>query len=89
MGARGVRFPPGHPTLGQVDVHAMRLDPACDGVQQGLDDDVYLHPSEQRVVGLIDGQAVAVASAERARQLRSGYRLRAVDLHDLALLDEL
>jgi lincosamide nucleotidyltransferase A/C/D/E len=30
-----------------------------------------------------------VASAERARELRSGYPPRAVDLHDLAVLDEL
>ena len=74
---------------GQVDVHAMRLDPAGNGVQQGLDGEVYLHPSEQRVTGLIDGQAVVVASAERARELRSGYPPRAVDLHDLAVLDEL
>lgn len=75
--------------LGQVDVHAMRLDPAGTGVQQGLDGEVYLHPSRQRVTGLIDGQAVVVASAERARELRSGYPPRAVDLHDLAVLDEL
>ena len=75
--------------LGQVDVHAMRLDSAGNGVQHGLDGEEYLHPAEQRVTGLIDGQAVVVASAERARELRGGYPPRAVDLHDLALLDEL
>lgn len=74
---------------GQIDVHAMRVDPAGNGVQQGLDGEVYFHPSEQRVTGLIDGQAVVVASAGRARELRSGYPPRAVDLHDLAVLNEL
>lgn len=75
--------------FGQVDVHSMRLDPAGNGVQQGFAGEVYLHPSEQRVAGVIDGQAVVVASAERARELRRGYPPRAVDHHDLALLDEL
>lgn len=32
---------------------------------------------------------VVQISAERARELRSGYPPRAVDLHDPALLDEL
>lgn len=75
--------------LGRVDVHAMRLDTAGSGVQQGLGGEVYVHTSEHRVIGRIDGQEVVVASAERARQLRTGYPPRAVDLHDLALLDDL
>jgi lincosamide nucleotidyltransferase A/C/D/E len=75
--------------LGRVDVHAMRLDAAGSGVQQGIGGEVYVHAPEHRVIGRIDGRAVVVASAERARQLRSGYPPRAVDLHDLALLDDL
>lgn len=74
---------------GRVDVHAMRLDAAGSGVQHGLDGEVYVHAAEHRVMGRIDGHAVVVASAERARQLRTGYPPRAVDLHDLALLDDL
>lgn len=74
---------------GNVDVHAMRLDAAGNGMQQGLDGEVYVHTPEHRVTGLIDGSAVVVASAERARELRTGYPPRAVDIHDLALLDEL
>lgn len=74
---------------GRVDVHPMRVDAADDGVQQGLGTEVFVHPSEHRVTGRIDGHDVVVASAERARELRSGYPPRAVDLHDLALLDQL
>ena len=74
---------------GRVDVHPMRVDEAGNGVQQGLGDEVYVHAAEHRVIGRIDGQEVVVASAERARELRTGYPPRAVDLHDLALLDDL
>jgi lincosamide nucleotidyltransferase A/C/D/E len=74
---------------GRVDVHPMRIDQAGDGVQQGLGDEVYVHPARHRVVGRIDGQAVVVATAERVRELRSGYPPRAVDRHDLDLLTEL
>lgn len=74
---------------GRVDVHPMRIDAAGNGVQQGLDGEVYFHAAEHRVFGLIDGQAVVVASAQRARELHSGYPPREVDLHDLALLDDL
>lgn len=74
---------------GRVDVHPMRLDEAGNGVQQGLDGEVYVHSARDRVTGAICGRAVVVASAERARELRHGYPPRVVDLHDLALLDEL
>lgn len=59
------------------------------GLQEGLDGEVYVHAAEHRVNGHIDGHAVVVASAQRARALRSGYPPREVDLHDLALLDDL
>lgn len=74
---------------GRVDVHPMRMDAAGNGVQEGLDGEVYVHAAEHRVNGHIDGHAVVVASAQRARALRSGYPPREVDLHDLALLDDL
>lgn len=74
---------------GRVDVHPMRMDAGGNGVQEGLDGEVYVHAAEHRVNGHIDGHAVVVASAQRARALRSGYPPREVDLHDLALLDDL
>lgn len=74
---------------GYIDVHPMRINGNGDGVQEGLGGEVYVHPASERVPGRIGGRAVVVASAERARELRAGYRARDVDLHDLAVLDEL
>lgn len=74
---------------GRVDVHPMRIDEVGDGIQQGLGDEVYLHAAGDRVEGLIAGRVVVVASAQRLRELRSGYPPRDVDSHDLAQLDQL
>lgn len=73
---------------GRVDVHPMSLDEHGDGVQQGLDGDVFLHAAADRTVGRIAGREVVVASAERQRRLRTGYAPRPEDLHDLAVLDD-
>ena len=74
---------------GRVDVHPMELQPNGDGVQQGFGEQVFLHAAKDRVVGVIDGREVIVASAARQRDLRTGYEARPVDLHDLAVLDDL
>jgi lincosamide nucleotidyltransferase A/C/D/E len=75
--------------LGRVDVHPMRMDPDGNGIQQGLSGEVYVHAASHRVLGRIHGHVVVVASADRVRELRSGYPLRDIDEHDLALLDQL
>lgn len=74
---------------GRVDVHPMVLDERGDGIQQGLDGEEFVHASADRTVGRIAGREVVVASADRQRRLRTGYALRDVDRHDLAMLDRL
>jgi hypothetical protein len=59
------------------------------GIQQGLGHQVYVHASAERARGSIGGRQVVVAGADRQRELRTGYRLREVDRHDLAELDQL
>lgn len=71
----------------RVDVHPMKIDAAGDGVQQGLGNHSFLHRATDRVFGLIGGQSVVVARAERLRELRGGYEPRPVDVHDLEILD--
>jgi lincosamide nucleotidyltransferase A/C/D/E len=73
----------------RVDVHPMRIVDGGDGVQQGLDGESFLHRAADRVEGVIGGRPVVVACAERLRALRVGYEPRSVDVHDLAILDEL
>jgi lincosamide nucleotidyltransferase A/C/D/E len=74
---------------GRVDVHPMRIDHAGSGIQQGLGHEVYVHAAADRTRGIIGGRDVVVARADRQRELRTGYRLRDVDRHDLAQLDQL
>lgn len=74
---------------GRVDVHPMRIGPDGDGVQQGLDGEVYVHAAARRTTGQILGRAVVVPAPARVRELRAGYPPRDVDRHDLALLDDL
>jgi lincosamide nucleotidyltransferase A/C/D/E len=74
---------------GRVDVHPMVIDASGDGVQRGFGEEVFVHAARDRTVGTIGERQVVVASAERLRQLRSGYAPRPVDLLDLAVLDRL
>lgn len=74
---------------GRIDVHPMELRVNGDGIQQGFGQDVFVHAARDRVVGVIGGVEVVVASAARQRQLRTGYDVRSVDLHDLEIIDQL
>lgn len=74
---------------GRVDVHPMRIDATGDGIQQGLDHQVYVHAAGERTHGRVGGRTVVVANADRARALRAGYQIRDVDRHDLNQLDRL
>ena len=74
---------------GRVDVHPMVIQPNGDGVQQGFEDAVFTHPAVARARGSIDGMPVIVGTAERLRELRTGYDLRPEDEHDLGLLSHL
>jgi lincosamide nucleotidyltransferase A/C/D/E len=74
---------------GCMDVHPMVLRAEGDGVQSGLDGGEFIHAAKDRTTGTIHGRTVVVANAERLRELRSGYELRAEDRHDLLLLENL
>lgn len=74
----------------RVDLHPLKLDVEGDGLQCGRGGEViFRHPAAERTTGLIDGRAVIVATAARLKQLHTGYEPRAVDRHDLALLNQL
>ena len=74
---------------GRIDVHPMEIRANGDGIQRGLGDEVFLHATQDRTLGVIGGREVVVACAARLRQLRTGYELRSVDVHDLGVLDRL
>ncbi|HEU4675013.1 MAG TPA: hypothetical protein VFS29_03440 [Motilibacteraceae bacterium] len=74
---------------GRVDVHPMTIQSNGDGIQQGLGDEVFVHPAVERTVGVIGGREVVVATPARLRELRTGYELRPVDHHDLGVRDRL
>jgi len=67
----------------------MVLDSDGNGVQRGLDGEVFEHSRAMRTLGVVGGRAVVVATAQRLRELHKGYELREVDVHDLHLLADL
>jgi lincosamide nucleotidyltransferase A/C/D/E len=77
------------PGRGWVDVHPVVFDPAGYGVQTGLDGETYRYPAVGFTTGTVAGRTVGCISAEQQIAWRSGYALRAVDHHDLALLGRL
>ncbi|MEW1952974.1 lincomycin resistance protein LmrB [Terrabacter sp. NPDC080008] len=74
---------------GRIDVHPMEIHANGDGIQRGLGEEVFVHAVQDRTVGVIGGRDVIVACAARLRELRTGYQLRPVDVHDLEVLDPL
>lgn len=74
---------------GRVDVHPMAIQPNGDGVQQGFEDTVFIHPAIARTTGSVDGVPVITGTAERLRELRTGYDPRPEDVHDCGLLARL
>ena len=74
---------------GWVDVHPVTFDPAGDGVQTGPDGETYRYPAVGFTTGTVAGRTVGCISAEQQIAWRSGYALRAVDHHDLAVLRRL
>lgn len=74
---------------GRVDLHPVAFGEHGDGVQAGLDGQVFRYPGESLVDGWLDGRHVPCLDGRLQRAFREGYELRDVDRHDLALLDEL
>lgn len=67
----------------------MAIQPNGDGVQQGFEDTVFIHPAIARTTGSVDGVPVITGTAERLRELRTGYDPRPEDVHDCGLLARL
>jgi hypothetical protein len=57
--------------------------------QAALDGGFHVFPRSFFVAGSLAGVPVPCVSAVAQRRFRSGYELRSVDLHDLAVLQEL
>jgi lincosamide nucleotidyltransferase A/C/D/E len=74
---------------GRVDVHPLTFGPDGDAVQAGLDGAVFRYPPDGFVAGVIGGVRVDCLSRELQVASHTGYELRDVDRHDLAVLASL
>ncbi|MGY1618032.1 nucleotidyltransferase domain-containing protein [Geodermatophilus sp. SYSU D00691] len=77
------------PGRGWVDLHPVAFDAAGGGVQTGPRGERWVYPASCFTTGRIAGRAVGCISAGQQIAWRAGYRLRAVDHHDLAVLRRL
>jgi lincosamide nucleotidyltransferase A/C/D/E len=74
---------------GWVDVHPLLIDEDGRARQAALDGGWHEFPRSFFTVGSLCGASVPCVSSEAQRAFRTGYELREVDMHDLALLDRL
>ena len=74
------------PGRGRVDLHPLAFDAGGDGLQTGPDGETYRYPRDGFVAGRIAGAVVGCLSREVQIAFHSGYELRDVDHHDLAVL---
>ena len=72
-----------------VDLHPLHYRPDGSAWQAGLDDVTYEYPAEAWTDGLIGSTGVRCVTPRLQRDYHSGYRPRAVDRHDLGLLEQL
>ena len=72
-----------------VDVHPVHPDGSGGWWQAAPEGGRYRYPEGSIVGGLIGGRTVRCASPTLQAQVHSGYPLRPVDVHDLALLHEI
>jgi lincosamide nucleotidyltransferase A/C/D/E len=77
------------PARGWVDVHPLVLDGAGTARQAAIGGGWYTFPPSFFTVGRTGGVPVPCVSVEAQRMFRSGYELRPVDHHDLAVLHQL
>jgi lincosamide nucleotidyltransferase A/C/D/E len=69
-----------------VDLHPVRFDAHGHGRQEDLDGSRFEYPNGSFVTGRISGTSVGCLSVPQQLRFRTGYELRDVDRHDLALL---
>lgn len=72
-----------------ADLHPVVFDAEGVGRQADLDGGFFLYPHDAFTVGTIQGRAVPCLSISKQLDFRSGYTLRDVDHHDIALLESL
>jgi lincosamide nucleotidyltransferase A/C/D/E len=77
------------PGRGWVDLHPLQLDGDGGARQAALGGGVHYFPPSFFTVGALSGRRVPCVSAAAQRVFRTGYEPRAVDRHDLAVLDRL
>jgi lincosamide nucleotidyltransferase A/C/D/E len=71
-----------------IDVHPLNYRVDGSAWQAGLEGTRFEYPADAWVRGSVGGTGVVCLSATRQRLFHSGYPPRPVDLHDLALLEE-
>lgn len=77
-------------TCGTVDVHPMEIQPNGDGIQRNFTGGMpFIHSAADRTTGRVAGHTITVATVDRLIELRRGYEPRAIDHHDLTLLNGL
>jgi len=74
---------------GWVDVHPVAFDAEGNGAQAGRDGETYPYPAAGFTTGTVAGRRVGCITAAQQIAWRSGYELRDVDRHDLAVLRRL
>jgi lincosamide nucleotidyltransferase A/C/D/E len=77
------------PGRGRVDLHPLLLDEDGSARQAALDGGFHVFPRSFFVAGTLGGVPVPCVSVTAQRLFRTGYELRGVDVHDLAVLDQL
>jgi lincosamide nucleotidyltransferase A/C/D/E len=77
------------PGRGRVDLHPLLIDEDGSARQAALDGGFHVFPRSFFVTGSLAGVPVPCVSVAAQRLFRTGYELRDIDRHDLAVLDEL
>jgi lincosamide nucleotidyltransferase A/C/D/E len=77
------------PGRGWVDVHPLLIDDEGNARQPALDGGWHEFPRSFFTAGRLRDVPVPCVSIAAQRLFHTGYELRDVDLHDLAVLDEL
>jgi lincosamide nucleotidyltransferase A/C/D/E len=77
------------PGRGRVDLHPLLVDEDGTARQAALDGGFHVFPRSFFVTGSLTGVPVPRVSVAAQRLFHTGYELRSIDVHDLAVLDEL
>ena len=77
------------PGRGRVDLHPLLVDEDGTARQAALDGGFHVLPRSFFVTGSLAGVPVPCVSVTAQRLFHTGYELRGIDVHDLAVLDEL